>query len=145
MIQKVEYACVFLAGGVIYNLIELLWRGFTHWSMTVAGGLCVLILHLLNRRMAGRGLLFRCLIGCAVITGVEFSVGVIVNLWLGLDVWDYSSMYGNVLGQICPAFSCMWFLLSFPVCGFSRLARRFFDLVETGENRQPTMGIVRSS
>ncbi len=144
MIRRVEYVCVFLAGGVIYNLIELLWRGFTHWSMTVAGGLCVLILHLLNERMRGRGLLFRCLVGCAVITGVEFVVGVVVNLGLGLNVWDYSAMPGNVLGQICPAFSCMWFLLSVPVCGFSRLARRFFDLVELQENRQPTMGIVSS-
>ncbi len=151
MIRKVEYTCVFLAGGVIYNLIELLWRGFTHWSMTVAGGLCVLLIHLLNQRMPGRSLAFRCVLGCAVITGVEFAAGVVVNLWLGLNVWDYSAMAGNVLGQICPAFSCMWFLLSFPVCGLSRLSRQFFDLVEgrerieAHETTQPKGGIVSSN
>lgn len=136
MIRKVEYTCVFLAGGVIYNLIEMLWRGFTHWSMTIAGGLCVLIIHLLNQRMRERSMGFRCVLGCAVITGVEFAVGVVVNLMLGLNVWDYSGMYGNVLGQICPAFSCMWFLLSCPVCGFSNLTRQFFDRIEAHENRQ---------
>ena len=112
-----------------------MWRGFTHWSMTAAGGLCVLLIHLLNQRMRRRSMAFRCAVGCAVITGVEFAVGVIVNLLLGLNVWDYSGMYGNVLGQICPAFSCMWFLISFPACGFSSLARRFFDRIEENEKK----------
>ena len=135
MIRKAEYICMFLAGGVIYGLIEMLWRGFTHWSMTVAGGICVLTIHLLNQRMRERSMAFRCAVGCAVITGVEFAVGVIVNLLLGWNVWDYSGMYGNLLGQICPAFSFMWFLISCPACGFSSLARRFFDRIEENEKR----------
>lgn len=135
MIRKAEYVCIFLAGGVIYSLLEMMWRGFTHWSMTIAGGVCVLAIHLLNHRMRNRSMAFRCALGCAVITGVEFVVGVIVNLLLGLNVWDYSGMYGNVLGQICPAFSCMWFLISFPACGFSNLTRRFFDSIEANEQR----------
>ena len=33
-----EYLMVFLLGGAGYCLIEVLWRGFTHWSMALAGG-----------------------------------------------------------------------------------------------------------
>ena len=136
MIRKAEYVCVFLAGGVIYGLLEVMWRGFTHWSMTLAGGICVLLIHLLNHRLYHRNMALRCFLGCAVITGVELVVGVIVNRMLGLNVWDYSGMYGNFLGQICPAFSCMWFLISFPACGFSSLVRRFFDRIEENETNE---------
>lgn len=135
MIRKAEYLCVFLAGGVIYGLLEMLWRGFTHWSMTLAGGICVLAIHLLNHRLRHRSTAFRCVLGCAVITAVELTAGVVVNLLLGLNVWDYSGMYGNFLGQICPAFSFLWFLISFPACGFSCLARNFFDRIELFERR----------
>ena len=135
MIRKAEYLCVFLAGGVIYGLLEMMWRGFTHWSMTVAGGICVLAIHLLNHRMRHRSMILRCTLGCAVITAVELAAGVIVNLLLGLNVWDYSGMYGNFLGQICPAFSFLWFLISFPACGFSNAARCFFERVEFTESR----------
>ena len=135
MIRKAEYLCVFLAGGVIYGLLEMMWRGFTHWSMTVAGGICVLAIHLLNHRMRHRSMILRCTLGCAVITVVELAAGVIVNLLLGLNVWDYSGMYGNFLGQICPAFSFLWFLISFPACGFSNAARCFFERVEFTESR----------
>lgn len=138
MIRKAEYICMFLAGGVIYGLIEMMWRGFTHWSMTLAGGICVLAIHLLNHRLRDRSMAFRCALGCAVITGVEFAVGVIVNLLLGWNVWDYSGMYGNVLGQVCPAFSCMWFLISWPACGFSSLARLFFERIDENEKRAQT-------
>lgn len=133
MIRKAEYVCIFLAGGVIYGLLEMMWRGFTHWSMTIAGGICVLAIHLLNHRLRHRSMAFRCALGCAVITVVELAVGVIVNLMLELNVWDYSGMYGNFLGQICPAFSFLWFLISFPACGFSSLVRRFFDRIEVFE------------
>lgn len=140
MIRKAEYICVFLAGGAIYGLLELMWRGYTHWSMTVAGGICVLSIHLLNIRLRERSMAFRCAVGCAVITGVELLFGVIFNILLGWNVWDYSGMYGNVLGQICPAFSCLWFLISFPACGFSSLARLFFETVETNEKDERTVG-----
>jgi len=36
---------------------------------------------------------------------------VLVNMRLGWGVWDYSEMPGNVLGQICPTFSAIWFVL----------------------------------
>lgn len=133
LIRKTEYICVFLTGGILYSMIEMLWRGYTHWSMTAAGGICLLLIHWLNMKLHSRDILLRCLWGCVMITAVEFTAGVIVNLWLGLDVWDYSGMAYNLLGQICPAFSLMWFLISFPACMVSDAARKFFDLLAERE------------
>ena len=45
-------------------------------------------------------------------TKVEFLFGLILNVWLGLHMWDYSNMPGNILGQICPQFTVLWFFLS---------------------------------
>lgn len=46
------------------------------------------------------------------ITAVEFIAGLIINIWLGMNVWDYSAMPGNIMGQICPQFLAMWVGLS---------------------------------
>jgi uncharacterized membrane protein len=43
---------------------------------------------------------------------LEFCCGCIVNIWLKWDIWDYSSEWGNSLGQICPKFSAIWFFVS---------------------------------
>lgn len=137
MIRKTEYLCVFLTGGVIYSCLELLWRGYTHWSMTLAGGICFSLIHLLNIHYEARPVLLRCLYGCLIITAVEFGVGVVVNLLLGLQVWDYSSMPGNVLGQICPAFTAVWFVISIPACALSGAFRKFFDWLSRREQTDP--------
>lgn len=129
MIRKTEYLCVFLAGGIIYNLIEIAWRGYTHWSMTIAGGICLVLIHIISQQMRGRSFLLKYSLCCLVITAVEFVIGLIVNVALGLDVWDYSSMPGNIMGQICPFFMLMWLLLSPPACFVSDMTRRFFDFL----------------
>lgn len=36
---------VFLIGGVTYAMIEIMWRGNTHWTMVLLGGLCFLTLY----------------------------------------------------------------------------------------------------
>ena len=46
------------------------------------------------------------------ITAVEFVAGLIINVWLGMGVWDYSNMPGNIMGQICPQFLFMWIALA---------------------------------
>ena len=35
-----EMIAVYVTGGLLYGLIELLWRGWTHWSMLLCGGAC---------------------------------------------------------------------------------------------------------
>lgn len=43
-----EEVCLFLFGGISYCLIEISWRGYTHWTMGIVGGLCFLGIGLLN-------------------------------------------------------------------------------------------------
>ena len=38
--------------------------------------------------------------------------GLVLNVWLGLDVWDYSGVPGNLMGQVCPQFTIAWVALS---------------------------------
>ena len=79
--------------------------------MLCAGGLCLLALQALNRRLAGRPLALRCLAGAGFITGFELAVGLLCNRLLGWCVWDYSAQWGNLWGQVCPRFSAYWYLL----------------------------------
>ena len=113
--EYVFYLFVFLFGGTVYQALELFWRRRTHWSMFVAGGVSAVLLQFVcNGIFYGVPLFFKCLLGGTLITAVEFSVGCVVNLGLGLKVWDYSGCRHHILGQICPFFSAVWGVLSFP-------------------------------
>ena len=105
----------FLVGGFAYGGIEILTRGYSHISMFIAGGLCFVFIGLLNEFL-GEKLSFLSLmvLSALIITAVEFITGVIVNLWMGLGVWDYSYLPYNLKGQICLLFTNLWFLLSAP-------------------------------
>ena len=131
--KQIENICVSLTGGTVYGLIEMLWRGHTHWSMVVAGGVALLLLHALNEKLRARPLILRCLIGAVIITSIELISGIIFNLWLGMNVWDYSAMRWNFLGQICPFFFAVWFLISIPAFYLSRAVRMFFDAISQKE------------
>lgn len=96
-------------------MLEYLWRGWSHWSMALAGGVCFGLLGRVSDRMRGRSLPLRCAAGSAVITGVEFVFGCVFNLGLHMNVWDYSGEAFNVAGQICARYSLLWFVLSAPL------------------------------
>lgn len=100
-------------GGFIYVLIELIFRGHSHWTMFLVGGLCFWLIGLINEIIPWEMPLWRqCIIGAALITAVEFAAGCVINLCLGWDVWDYSNLPFNVLGQVCLPFMALWFFLS---------------------------------
>lgn len=104
---------LFLIGGAAYCGIEILFRGYTHWSMYILGGLCFVIIGLINELLTWKiPLISQMFISSIVITVLEFITGCIVNLWLGIGVWDYSDQPYNLLGQICLLFTNLWFLLS---------------------------------
>lgn len=107
-------AFLFFIGGKLYTLIEILWRGFTHWTMFILGGGCFVIMGLLNEyRFSWKdSLLKQSVISAVIITIFEFITGCIVNLWLGWAVWDYSSLPFNLLGQICLYYFLLWIPLS---------------------------------
>ena len=114
------------AGALIYPAIELLWRGHTHPTMALAGGLASALIWQISNRCRQGSLALRVLASAATITLIELAVGAVVNLGLGLSVWDYSGMRGNLLGQICPAYFFLWILLSIPVCLlFARISDAF--------------------
>jgi uncharacterized membrane protein len=122
-----KYLMVFLIGAVGYASLERLFRGFTHWTMFAAGGIVLVILYSVNSKIETAPLWQKCLAGALIITAVELAVGCVVNLWLGWRVWDYSSYPYNFLGQICLAFTSLWFLLCIPLAYFTRYLhlRRF--------------------
>ena len=107
-----EYLIVYTAGGLLYALLEIVWRGWTHWSMILCGGVCFTLMYLIS--MSAMPLHRKWLLCAAAITTVEFLTGCLVNLRLGWQVWDYSSVPHNLLGQICPGFTLLWLVLSIP-------------------------------
>lgn len=107
-----EYLIVYSIGGLLYALLEIVWRGWTHWSMALCGGACFTLMYLIS--MSAMPLYRKLMLCAAAITTVEFFTGYIVNLRLGWQVWDYSSLRFNLLGQICPGFTLLWLLLSVP-------------------------------
>lgn len=102
-----------LIGGSVYCAVELAWRGHTHWTMFILGGVCFLLIGGINEYFPWElGLVWQALIGAAAVTVMEYAVGLVVNVWLGLGVWDYSDLWGNLHGQICPQYTIAWVFLS---------------------------------
>ena len=109
---------IFYFGGMLYLGLELLWRGWSHGSMFILGGLCFLLIGLLDKVFPRMPVLAQMLAGTGIILAVELYGGMILNRWLGWAVWDYSRMPFNYLGQICLPFALLWF----PVSGAAILA-----------------------
>lgn len=113
MNKLLKYFTLGTLGGTVYVFIELMWRGYSHWSMFLLGGVCFIALGLINEIIPWEmPLSVQMFIGCAIITALEFITGCIVNLWLGWDVWDYSDLPYNLLGQISVMSSVGWYFLS---------------------------------
>lgn len=109
----VKHLILMMIGGALYVLLELLWRGYSHWTMFFLGGMCFVVLGLLNEIIPWEVPLWRqALLGTAIVTAAEFITGCVVNLWFGWQVWNYSHMPGNILGQICPQYMILWFPVS---------------------------------
>lgn len=121
-----EFIVTFGFGGIIYGMVEVLTRGYTHWTMVLTGGAVFTAIYLINLKMTSESIIPRCFVGCIIITAAEFTVGCIVNLALKMNVWDYSAEKFNVLGQICPLFSCGWFLICIPATLLAFSLRRQF-------------------
>jgi len=104
---------IFLIMGVIYCAIEVLWRGHTHISMAIVGGLCGVCIGAVNEIIPWEmGFIWQCLIGASLTTCIEFLSGMILNVWLKLNVWDYSNLPLNLYGQVCAYFFLAWIALA---------------------------------
>ena len=102
MKQILKQIFLYIIGGLIYLLIEILFRGHTHWTMFIIGGLCFTLIGLLNEYPNLRlSLIYQGILGSIIITALEFISGVVINIILKWNVWDYSNQPLNLLGQIC--------------------------------------------
>lgn len=111
--QILKLCILALIGGITYVLIELAWRGYSHISMFILGAFCFVLLGGINEFLLWElGFVWQMLIGAGIVTILELIVGIVVNVWLGLEVWDYSNLPFNFMGQICLPFSFAWTLLS---------------------------------
>lgn len=99
-------------GGLLYIAVELLWRGHTHWTMGVLGGVCFAAIGLLDETWPDMPVCNQAAFGALIVTAAELVVGLVVNVWLGWGVWDYSTMPLNIMGQVCLPYTLLWVLLS---------------------------------
>ncbi len=100
--QIFKYIFLYQLGGLLYYYVEVLFRGFSHWSMFILGGFCFLFCSVQNENAAWEAPLWRQVLRCvAFVLFGEFITGCIVNLWQGWNVWDYSRVPLNLMGQIC--------------------------------------------
>lgn len=115
MKQKIlKLFALWTSGAFLYGLIEIAFRGYTHISMGILGGICFIVIGEINYRFSDKiSIFFQMLISTIIITSLEYGTGLIVNVWMKLGIWDYSTMPYNLSGQICLVFSVAWFFLSF--------------------------------
>lgn len=110
MVYLWKLSVLFYLGGMCYAGMELLWRGFTHWSMFLLGGLCFVLVGNLKKLRARRPLPLLVTEAALLITLLELGCGLLVNR--NYRVWDYRHMPGNFMGQICLPFTLLWVPLS---------------------------------
>ncbi|AWI04073.1 hypothetical protein B9W14_06050 [Clostridium drakei] len=113
---KKDLLLIFIMGA-LYMVLEGFWRGWTHISMLLVGGLASFFIGRLNEhpQFYDKKMWQECVIGTLIILMIEFTSGMILNVWLGLGIWDYSTEPFNLLGQVCLPYALLWFLLV-PAC-----------------------------
>ncbi|WP_158098592.1 hypothetical protein [Gemmiger sp. An120] len=113
----------FCTGALGYGAVELAWRGSTHWTMLLAGGLALLLIEGISDGLR-LPLALQAAAAAAAITLLELAAGLVCNRLLGWQVWDYSRQWGNLWGQVCPLYSLFWFALCLPWVWMFRRTRR---------------------
>ena len=105
---KIEkHLILFMIGGMAYFFLEVLVRGYSHYTMFLCGGACFLCCGLLNENVKMKmSFISQMVVSAGIITALEFITGLIVNVWLKMDIWDY------FMGQICLLYSVLWFFVS---------------------------------
>lgn len=120
----IKEVILLLIGGLVYMGIEILWRGYTHWTMGIVGGLCFVLIGLINELFNYEmPIEYQAIISAVIVTVVEFISGMIINVRLGWNVWDYSNLPLNICGQVCLLFSVLWLFLSIVAIGLDDIVR----------------------
>lgn len=105
---------LFILCSIIYCGIEIVYRGWTHWSMALLSGilgiLCIDTPNNIFRYDLDYSI--QVLISTTLCTIGEGITGLIVNVKLELDVWDYSTLpFTFFYGQCNLFFVFAWVLI----------------------------------
>ena len=75
-----KYIFLWAMGGCLYYSFELIFRGFSHWTMFVLGGICFLFIYIQGKIVKWKDSVFIQVIRCIIfVTSMEFITGIIVN------------------------------------------------------------------
>jgi hypothetical protein len=133
---------LFCIGGALYNIIEVLWRGYTHWTMFIVGGMCFNIIGKIHS-LCRKGMVIRCTLCALAITIIEFISGYLFNIRLKMNVWDYSSMLFNIKGQVCLLYSVLWGGLSVIALPVYRFCLSHLTSNKSNSKKQMLKGFAR--
>ena len=103
--------CLFIwgLGGTLYYMIEIAFRGYSHWSMFILGGIGLLFCAFQGLWTRWQDPLWRQVLRCVIfITAGEFLTGILVNKVMRWNVWDYSSLPLQLMGQISVPFMILF-------------------------------------
>lgn len=116
MLSIIRNTLIFLIGGFLYFIVELLYRGHSHYTMIILGGICFIIIGLLNENIFEweMSIIGQMFISSVIISVLELIFGYILNIKLNLQIWTYSDQPYNLYGQICLLYTVIWFWLSLP-------------------------------
>lgn len=116
--QRVLSMLLWSWGGTVYFLLEVVFKTLRgepeqiSWTMLVVAMILTIPVERCGEQLPWEVPLWLQALSCALlVTAVELAAGVILNIWLGLDIWDYSHLPFNLWGQICPQFSAVWWFL----------------------------------
>lgn len=107
---------IFLIGGTVYYTIEILYRGYSHISMFILAGLISITIALMNDFCYSfeTDYIIQVITAAIIATIGEGFTGILVNIILKLNVWDYSGLWGNFFFGQCNIFYCMaWIIICF--------------------------------
>ena len=95
-----EYLFLGTLGGTLYYSFEMIFRGFSHWSMFLLGGVCLVFFAQQGIWTGWREPLWKQVIWCAVfVTSCEFITGIFVNKVMHWNVWDYTDQPFQLMGH----------------------------------------------
>lgn len=104
-----ELLLIWTLGGTIYYTFEMVFRGFSHWSMFLLGGICMIFIAQQGLWVKWQDPLWRQVGRCVLFVAAgEFITGIIVNKWLNWAVWDYSDQPFQLFGQVCLPFTILF-------------------------------------
>lgn len=117
MSKVLKVLTIWFLMGMVYFVIEGIWRipkgGDANVVMLPIGGLCGLLIGSINQipKFYNMSVFKQSLIGTGIVLVIEYTAGYILNIKMGLDIWDYSNMFFNINGQICLEFGLIWLLI----------------------------------